>query len=84
MTAFTTSELKSIMLKAADGAAPSLDGDFLDTPFPDLDFDSLAVLEIATQIQQEYHLAVPDESVALMLTPRDVLDYVTERLEESA
>jgi act minimal PKS acyl carrier protein len=84
MTVFTTEELKDIMLKAADGTAPSLDGDFLDKPFPDLDFDSLAVLEIATQIQQSYHLAIPDESVALMKTPRDVLDYVTQRLDESA
>lgn len=84
MTAFTISELKDIMLKTMDGTAPTLDGEFLDTSFRDLDFDSLTVLEIATRIQQEYHLAIPDESVALMITPRDVLNYVTQRLHESA
>lgn len=83
MTTFTASNLKEIMLKAADGTAPSLDGDFMDVPFPDLDFDSLAVLEIVTLVQQNYHLAIPDESVAELTTPRSVLDYVTLRLREN-
>lgn len=84
MSAFTTTELKEIMRSAADGAAPDLDGDFLDQPFGDLDFDSLAVLEIATRIQQDYHLVIPDEAVAELTTPRDVLDYVTHRLAEGS
>jgi minimal PKS acyl carrier protein len=84
MTAFTILELKEIMLSTADGAGLELDGDFLDTPFPELDVDSLAVLELATRIQQDYHLAMPDEAVAELKTPRDVLDYVSRRLGESA
>ncbi|TDD73471.1 actinorhodin polyketide synthase [Actinomadura rubrisoli] len=72
------------MLSTADGAPIDLDGEFLDTPFTDMDFDSLAVLEIATRVQQDYHLAIPDEAVADLTTPRDVLDYVTQRLRESA
>jgi act minimal PKS acyl carrier protein len=83
VTTFTVSDLKEIMLKAKDGAAPSLDGDFMDTTFPELDYDSLAVLEIVTLVQQNYHLAIPDESVADMTTPRDVLDFVTLRLREN-
>lgn len=83
MTTFTIVKLKEIMLSAADGAGPELDGDFLDTPFPDLDFDSLAVLELATRVQQDYHLAIPDEAVAELSTPRHVLNYVTRRLGES-
>lgn len=83
MTAFTIVKLKEIMLSTADGAGLELDGDFLDTPFPDLDFDSLAVLELATRVQQDYDLAIPDEAVAELTTPRDVLDYVTRRLAES-
>ncbi|WP_207944994.1 phosphopantetheine-binding protein [Actinomadura rubrisoli] len=84
MTVFTATELKDIMLSTADGAPIDLDGEFLDTPFTDMDFDSLAVLEIATRVQQDYHLAIPDEAVADLTTPRDVLDYVTQRLRESA
>jgi act minimal PKS acyl carrier protein len=83
MTDFTVADLKDIMLKAADGTAPALDGDFLDTPFPELEFDSLAVLEIATLLQQNYHLVIPDEAVAELTSPRVVLDYVTARLSES-
>jgi act minimal PKS acyl carrier protein len=83
MTTFTVTKLKEMMLSTADGAGLELPGDFLDTPFPDLDFDSLAVLELATRVQQGYDLAIPDEAVADMITPRDVLDYVTRRLSET-
>ena len=83
MTTFTIVKLKEIMQSAADGAEVELEGDFLDTPFPDLDFDSLAVLEVATRVQHDYNLAIPDEAVAELKTPRDVLDYVTRRLSES-
>jgi act minimal PKS acyl carrier protein len=85
MTTFTATELKDIMLSTADESnVPDLDGDFLDVPFLDLDFDSLAVLEIATRVQQEYHLAIPDEAVADLITPRDVLTFVAGQLRESA
>lgn len=83
MTTFTIVELKKIMLSAADGAEIELEDDFLDLPFPDLDFDSLAVLEVATRVQHDYNLVIPDEAVAELKTPRDVLDYVTQRLSES-
>jgi len=83
MTTFTIVKLKEIMLSTADGAGLELEGDFLDKPFPDLDFDSLAVLELATRVQQDYDLTIPDEAVAELTTPRDVLDYVTRRLGES-
>jgi act minimal PKS acyl carrier protein len=84
MTTFTADDLKTIMLSAADeDVAPDLDGDFLDRPFPELDFDSLAVLEIATRIQQNYHLVISDDAIAGMTTARDVLDYVSGRLREA-
>ena len=85
MSAFTPEDLKTIMLRTADeDTASDLDGDFLDRPFADLDFDSLAVLEIAARIQQQYHLVISDEASARMTTPRDVLDYVNGQLRESA
>ncbi|HYZ54650.1 MAG TPA: phosphopantetheine-binding protein [Streptosporangiaceae bacterium] len=85
MSAFTPQDLKTIMLSTADeDVAPDLDGDFLDQPFTGLSFDSLAVLEIAARIQQQYHLVISDEASARMTTPRDVLDYVNGQLRESA
>jgi act minimal PKS acyl carrier protein len=72
------------MLATADeDIAPNLEADFLDRPFSDMDFDSLSVLEIATRIQQEFHLELPDEAIADMTTPRDVVDYVSGRLRET-
>lgn len=82
-TTFTVENLRTIMLSTAEEAALRLPADFLDTPFPDLDFDSLAVLEIATRVQHDYNLAIPDEAVAELTTPRNVLDYVTQQLSES-
>lgn len=82
MTAFTVLELKEMMQNAADDASLKLDGDFLDTPFPDLDFDSLSVLELATSVQRAYGLALSDDTVAELTTPRAVLDYVTQQLGE--
>lgn len=84
MPAFTADDLKTIMLATADeGTAPELDGDFLDRSFTDLDFDSLTVLEIATRIQQQYHLEIEDEAIADMTTPRDVVEYVSSHLTET-
>lgn len=83
MSVFTTDDLRNIMRSSADEDAPvSLDGDFLDTRFDELGYDSLAVLEIATRIQQDYHLPMPDDAVDAMTTPRDVIDYVNPRLQD--
>lgn len=81
MPTFTADDLKTIMLATADeDIAPVLDGDFLDRPFSDMDYDSLSVLEIATRIQQIYHLEIADEAIADMTTPRSVVDYISSRL----
>jgi acyl carrier protein len=42
------------------------------------------VLEIATSIQERYHMVIPDQAIAEMTMPRDVLDYVNGQLRESA
>ncbi|MGW2643520.1 acyl carrier protein [Streptomyces sp. NPDC001393] len=83
MSGFTVLQLKDIMLGIAEEIGLDLEGEFLDKPFTDLAFDSLAVLELVTHIQQDYHLAIPDGAVAGFTTPRDVLDYVTGQLHES-
>jgi minimal PKS acyl carrier protein len=81
MSAFTTGELREVMIACAGpGEHPELDGEFIDTPYDDLGFDSLAVLELATRIQQDLGVPFPDDAVAEMATPRDVLDYVNEKI----
>nr|WP_221463074.1 acyl carrier protein [Streptomyces olivoverticillatus] len=64
--------------------AVDLDGPILDTPFSSLGYDSLALLEIAARIQNQYGVAIRDEDVELLATPRAVLEYVDAHLAEVA
>ncbi|GGL70754.1 hypothetical protein GCM10010129_12830 [Streptomyces fumigatiscleroticus] len=45
----------------------------LDTPFEELGYDSLALMETAAAIQQEFGIELPDEDVAGARTPRALL-----------
>ncbi|GII95072.1 acyl carrier protein [Sinosporangium siamense] len=78
MSTFTLENLKEIMQSCADQDSNPVDlsRNFLDVPFKELDFDSLAVLEIATRVQQEIGVRISDDAVAEMTTPQAVLDYV--------
>jgi len=81
MATFTPGRLRQIMhVCAGPGEHPQLEGEFLDVPYTDLGFDSLAVLELATRIQQELGVPFPDATVAEMKTPRNVLDYVNQKM----
>ncbi len=53
-----------------------LDGDILDTPFEDLGYDSLALLETAARILHEYGVRLDDDALAEATTPRVLLDLV--------
>lgn len=81
MTEFTPDKLREIMhVCAGPGDHPELEGEFLDVPYTDLEFDSLAVLELATRIQQDLGVPFPDDAVAEMMTPRNVLEYVNQKI----
>jgi act minimal PKS acyl carrier protein len=80
MQLFTVDQLRDIMGSCVKDDDYELGAGRLDAPFAELDFDSLAVLEIATRIQQDYGVPFPDEAVERMRTPRHVLDYVNDRL----
>ncbi|MEV2275903.1 acyl carrier protein [Nocardiopsis sp. NPDC049922] len=58
-----------------------LDGDILDTPFPELGYDSLAVMEIANKVEKEFGLSLPEEDLGDLETPRAFIDYVNSRVE---
>nr|CAM58800.1 BenC protein [Streptomyces sp. A2991200] len=86
MSTLSVEKLLEIM-RATQGESADTSGlteDVLDKPFTDLNVDSLAVLEVVTQIQDEFKLRIPDSAMEGMETPRQVLDYVNERLEEAA
>ncbi|MGP4114335.1 acyl carrier protein [Streptomyces sp. 4N509B] len=48
----------------------------IDTPFADLGYDSLALLETAALMQQRYGVTLTDDEVGEIGTPREFLDLV--------
>ncbi|MFJ8469279.1 acyl carrier protein [Streptomyces swartbergensis] len=73
----TLDDLRRILVACAgedDGI--DLTGDILDTAFEDLGYDSLALMESAARIKQEYGVDLSDDDVADVETPRALLDIV--------
>jgi len=54
----------------------SLGGNILDWNFDDLGYDSLALMETAARIEQEYGAPIPDDHITEFRTPRQLLDFV--------
>ena len=77
MIPMTLDHLKT-MMRGCSGvdATVDLDGDINDKSFRDIGYDSLAVLEMASQIQRLYGIEVPDEAIEDMRTPAHVLSFV--------
>ena len=53
---------------------------FLDTSFDDLDFDSLARVELGERIREQCLIDIPGDMVDQVLNPRALLDYVNKLL----
>ncbi|MFF9011363.1 acyl carrier protein [Streptomyces sp. NPDC014870] len=78
---FTLDDLRRILREGAgaeDGV--DLDGDILDTPFEDLGYESLALLETGLRIGREYGIELDDDVLADAETPRDLINAVQEQL----
>ncbi|MGW4644206.1 acyl carrier protein [Sphaerisporangium sp. NPDC004334] len=83
MSEFTIDDLKRILRACAgEDEAVGLDGDILDSGFEELGYDSLALLETASRIEHEVGVAVLDEEIGEVTTPRQLLDLVNGRLVE--
>lgn len=77
MSQLTLDHLKHILRSCAGvDESVDLDSDILDTPFNDLGYDSLAVLEVASRIQQEFNVSISDDAVFRMYTPRVMIECV--------
>lgn len=73
----TFDELRTMMREAAgEGDGVDLDGDILQTPFAELEFDSLALMEVAARIKQEHGIEITDEVLGDLKTPQMMLDHV--------
>jgi act minimal PKS acyl carrier protein len=74
------------LLRESAGESEGLDrGDaLLDTTFDELGYDSLALIETAARIEQDYGLTIPDEEITELETPRALLGLVNGNLAGSA
>ena len=81
MSQLTLDQLKQIMLRCSGvDEGVDLDGDITEQQFREIGYDSLAVLEMASQLQREYKLDIPDEAIEELKSPGDVLRYVNGKL----
>ncbi|GAA2946243.1 MULTISPECIES: acyl carrier protein [Streptomycetaceae] len=61
---------------AGEEEGVDLDGDVIDTPFMELGYDSLALLQVIGQIQREYGIQIPDDAVVDAETPGALLTLI--------
>ncbi|WP_228771697.1 acyl carrier protein [Actinokineospora iranica] len=80
----TTEDLRRVLIECAGEAEQDvLSGDIADVEFDDLGYDSLALMETAARIAQDYGVQIPDERIVELRTPREVLELVNNSLAQS-
>jgi len=85
MNLITLDELGRILAECAgESEDAAFDGDVLDTPFTDLGYDSLALLESASQVSRRFGVELSDDAVAGLTTPREFLDAVNGAVPQPA
>lgn len=85
MSQLTLDDLREIMIAAAgedDGVDLTLE--ILDIPFTELGFDSLAMLETVTLVKRRTGVAIADDELDSVSTPRALLVKVNTSLEQTA
>ncbi len=77
MSTLTVDDLRRILIAVA-GRPEGVDlgADIVDTDFEQLGYDSLALMEMAATIEQEYGITIDEDTAARFGTPRTVLDLV--------
>jgi acyl carrier protein len=85
MNDMTLENLRQILTDCAgeDGVV-DLGGEILDMSFTDLGYDSLALLEAAAQVQRQFGIALGDDLMAVLETPRQFIAQVNSSLTAHA
>lgn len=82
---FTMDDLRDIMLSCGTESGVDLAGDIANLDFEDeLGFDSLAMLHVASLVQQQTGVAIPDDLAIELKTPGQLLDFVNFELRAVA
>lgn len=87
MSEFTVFDLRKTVdacIGGGSGGIEPLTEDNLDAELTDLGYDSLTVYEFVTKLQDDLRIAIGDDDIELMRTPRSVLELVNRRLTEAA
>jgi act minimal PKS acyl carrier protein len=85
MKTFTLADLIRHMRSAAgEDESINLAGDIADKTFADLGYDSLAVMETTSQIEQEIGVSLPEETMSAADTPKQYIALVNKLLPNSA
>ncbi len=72
----TIDDLRTILDACAGETDGVLDGDSRNHDFDELGYDSLALMETAARIRSDFGVTIPDERIAELRTPREILDLV--------
>ncbi|MGH3566947.1 MAG: acyl carrier protein [Pseudonocardia sp.] len=85
MNKITITDLRRILIACAgDVETAELSGDISTMEFDDLGYDSLALMETATRIETEFGVRIPEEQIAEVTTPQELLDLVNTSLVDAA
>lgn len=80
MTAFTLADLaETIKQCLGAGSGVELTEDTADTEFFDLGYDSLAVYELMTRLQDDTGIPISDEQIEEITTPRLAVRFINGR-----
>ncbi|MDT9680672.1 acyl carrier protein [Streptomyces sp. TRM76323] len=77
MAQITVDDVRRILVACAgdmEGVGP--DTDITHLTFEDLGYDSLALMESAAQIKQEFGVVVPDDEITKVTTPQELANLV--------
>ncbi|MCS7484102.1 acyl carrier protein [Umezawaea endophytica] len=78
---FTLDDLRRIMrTNVGVDAGVDLESDISDVAFDGLGYDSLALLEVAAQVQREYGVPIPDDAMLEAPTPGEAVVLINSRL----
>jgi act minimal PKS acyl carrier protein len=85
MRKFTVTDLARILRAAAgEDEALDLDAKILELSFADLGYDSLAVMETSSRVEQEFGVLLPEEEMSDIETPVQFISFVNEQLSAKA
>jgi act minimal PKS acyl carrier protein len=81
MSGITVDDVRRILRACAgEPDAIAMEAEFGEITFEEMGYDSLARLEMAARIQQEFLVAIPEDKVDELHTPDAVVTYVGPRL----